>query len=184
MRKDTQIQAFNSLLAFREQGAKPKQGQTTILDTSYYVVGNLLGSGFQKLITPTTKRELGKTNFEGNKLNAGKFFVIDGVKITVGYVLPDGKISAFTSYNVFSIVNDLCDSELVIKQGERTLIRLSIHEIADVTELDYFRSFSTLPVIAPNEPFEITLEHKNGADFSLKTSMVRVDLRGHEFKLV
>lgn len=196
MRKDIQIQALNSLLAFNRQGAKPKQGQTIVQDTAYYVVNALTGGGgTQKLITPNTKRDLGITNFEGNKLNAGKYFTIDGVKISVAYAENGQPWRPSDVSNIVNYAQDLLDAELVVKQGERILIRLSVFDIVDTNRYQSsknnmdFREISTFPVLAPNEPFEINIEHKSDAIYptydpeTIKVK-VRVDFRGHEFKLV
>ena len=196
MRNQSKIQALNSLLAFNNQGAKPKQGQTIIQDTAYYIVNALTGSGgIQKLITPNTKRDLGVTNFEGNKLNAGKFFTIDGVKISVAYAENGQPWRQSSVSNVVDYAQDLLDAELVVKQGERILIKLPVFDIVDSSRnpsskdnMD-FREISTFPVLAPNEPFEINIEHKSNAIYptydpeTIKVN-VRVDFRGHEFKLV
>ncbi len=196
MRKNIQIQALNSLVAFNKQGAKPKQGQTIIQDTTYYVVNDLTNAGgIQKLITPNTKRELGVTNFEGNKLNAGKFFAIDSLKISVSYSQDGQPFRESSVTHLIDYAKDLLDAELEFKQGERILFKLPVFDLIDTNRLIAaknnmdFKELSTFPILAPNEPFEINLEHKSGAMYPTYYGVpievkVRVDFRGHEFRLV
>lgn len=142
-----------------------ESGKTYLTDKTFYLNVDLSGKGGGRaeLVDSNTRRIEGITNFDGNKLNAGRDIVIDSVRFieavdgatsiqTADFSNTDGKAHA-----------SLAHAELRVEQAGKVLIDLPL---TDFNKSDgdtvHFRDISTMPILKAEEEFNIYLVLPNG----------------------
>ncbi|ATA67276.1 hypothetical protein RCZ02_16650 [Capnocytophaga felis] len=141
--------------------------------------------GLSNILTGNVTREVGVTNFDGNKLENDRCFVIEGVTLMYG----EGE----SSKKVYEIAYDtklpaiLKSSNLLIRQNNMVLVNLPIQAIENAKQLEsFYRDLDSLVFLEPNQPIEILIESPVGSTItpsSGDTSFVKVMLKGFETQI-
>lgn len=138
--------------------------------------------GSSNLLNGNVAREVGVSNFDGNKLETDRYFVIDGVTIAYGEGNAADKVYA-VSYDK-DVPSVLLSSNLVVRQNGQVLISLPIVSIINAKKKeDFYRNLNGLVLLEPNQPVEIIIESPVGSSITPSTgdtSFVRVLLKGYE----
>lgn len=158
----------------------------TSKDTTMYLTFNAKGkSNSIQLVDANTKRIEGITNFDGNKLDPGRYIVIDGVR-----ALAETAASTTVGTANWDSAPQVAlkNSELVITQNEE-IFRIPANEIFNlhrsnaVNNADDFREISHMPIIKPDAVYKIewVFPNEGGVPGTVDTSLVRLEFRAHEF---
>lgn len=135
---------------------------TKVTDTTLYVVARVDGlSNIAKLTNDDTKKKVGITNFDGNKLADGRDAIIDSMKIEVvqgGLVLNNADWSDTSN----GIPKELQNAELKLKQGEQILYSTPVSDLILSNDDDNYRDIASTPYLASKEPIEWVLEFADG----------------------
>ena len=112
-----------------------------------YVNAKFAAGGVSNLLTSNAVQEVGVTNFDGNKLEADRYFVADAVTVQYG----EGTAS---SDKVYTIKYDkelpavLLSSHLIVRQKNEIVIKLPISAIENAKKSDaYYRVLQALSLI-------------------------------------
>lgn len=138
--------------------------------------------GSSNLLNGNVAREVGVSNFDGNKLETDRYFVIDGVTIAYGEGNAADKVYAVEYDKEVPAV--LKSSNLIVRQNGQVLISLPIVSIINAKKKeDFYRHLNGLVLLEPNQPVEIIIESPVGSTITPSTgdtSFVRVLLKGYE----
>ena len=154
---DARMQKRNGAIAqLRERGLL--QGGGRVIDTNKYIVVDVSGaSGIFHVMDSNTKKLVGVTNFDGNKLNAGRHVVIDAVKIESA---TDGTTPVKASFiGNTTLPKELSNCEFRVIQKGLVPIDFPVNELnkpSSSTRSTEYRDVSTQPVLVANE--EIFME--------------------------
>lgn len=150
-----------------------------------FVQSKYTAGGLSNILTGNVTREVGVTNFDGNKLENDRYFVIQAVTLLYG----EGE----STKKVYEIGYDtklpaiLKSSTLLIRQNNMVLVSLPIQAIENAKQLDnFYRSLESLVFLEPNQPIEILIESPVGSSItptSGDTSFVKVMLKGFETQI-
>lgn len=164
----------------RNNGA-PAVGEIALTDKTIYISKSLKGmGGIVKLIDVNTKKEVGVTNFDGNKLNVGRDYIIDGVRVLTDGVASNVKNSDWVKGTGGNV--ELVNCEIRIKQDNQLLFDMPISDITNFN-FDEFRDISTSPIIRSGEEFEIELEFPQGVSVASDNELnIRIEFRVHQGK--
>ncbi|GET46912.1 hypothetical protein [Capnocytophaga felis] len=147
-----------------------------------YVNSKFAAGGVANLLTSNAVQEVGVTNFDGNKLEADRYFVADAVTVQYGEGNSSDPVYNI-KYNV-ELPPVLLASHLVIRQKNEIIVKLPISAIENAKKSDaYYRKLEALALIEPNAPVEIQIETPMGSKItpsSGDTSFARVLLKGFE----
>ena len=135
---------------------------TKVTDTTLYVVARIDGlSNIAKLTNDDTKKKVGITNFDGNKLADGRDAVIDSMKIQIA---QDGLLLHAVNWNSSVNMPDaFSNAELKLKQGEQILYSTPVSDLVLSNDDDGYRDIASTPYLASKEPIEWVLEFADGA---------------------
>lgn len=153
-----------------------------VMDRTQYITFDAKGkSSVVLLIDSNTKKLVGETSFDANKLNKGRYFVIDAVRVLIEDKADSLKESNWKSQALASILN----SEFKIAQDEDLLLLpvsdLLYTKIGQGDE-NGFRSIASAPVIVPEKEINLSWQFPQGANVpDSQTQFVRIELRGFEF---
>ena len=172
----------------QNKGGATVQG-TAVTDKTIYIATSVKGAGgIIKLIDVNTKKEVGVTNIDGNKLNAGRDYVIDGARV----FFDSGNANVRNADWKDDIPAELLNSEIKIKQDNQLLFDMPISDLTDriygsggvvIGGSNMFRDISTSPIIRTEEEFEIELEFPKGVSMSSSVeASLRVEFRVHQGK--
>ena len=171
-----QAQRFN-LTTEQMNRMKPTPSELFI-NTEFSSGGNV------SLLDGNTTQQKGVTNFDGNRLENGRFFVIDGVTILYGEAAAGTKVWDVNYNKALPAV--LQSSDFVVRQNGEIIVKLPVAAIENAknsTE-DYYRVLGALAVIEPTQTIEMMIETPVGSSITPTTSgdksFVRVLLRGFE----
>ncbi|CAA0214801.1 hypothetical protein [Tenacibaculum maritimum] len=125
-----------------------------------------VGGGLVPLLTGGTDSEIGITNFDGNKLEDGRAFAIDGISFKVG----KAKIGTLP-YNV-DYATGLTKEEkkafqfadVVVKQNNEVLVRMSVSAIENGAPLTSEYRDLALALIRPKTKVEFGIEFPSGVE--------------------
>lgn len=164
-------------------------GGTAVTDKTIYIATSVKGAGgIIKLIDTNTKKEVGVTNIDGNKLNAGRDYVIDSARVVFDTGNANVKNAAWDTKLPVQLMN----AELKIKQDNQLLFDMPLSDLflkefgsggMAVGGDNLFRDISTSPLIRAEEEFEIELEFPKGSamDPAIEAS-IRFEFRVHQGK--
>lgn len=153
-----------------------------VMDRTQYITFDAKGkSSVVLLIDSNTKKLVGETSFDANKLNKGRYFVIDAVRVLVEDQTGSLKEANWKSDAHPAVLN----SEFKIAQDEDLLLLplsdLLYTKIGQGNE-NGFRSIASAPVIVPEKEINISWQFPQGANVpDSQTQFVRIELRGFEF---
>ena len=171
-----QAQRFN-LTPEQMNRMKPTPSEL-VINTEFSSGGNV------SLLDGNTTQQKGVTNIDGNRLENGRFFVIDGVTILYGEA-ADGTKVWDVNYNK-ALPAVLISSDFVIRQNGEVIVKLPVAAIENAKKSteDYYRVLGALAVIEPTQTIEMMIETPVGSSITPDTSghksFVRVLLRGFE----
>lgn len=148
-----------------------------------YVQGIITAGGTQSLLGGSTVQEKGVTNFDGNRLQKDRIFVISAVTVQYGEAAANTK-----PYNVAyadEFPPQLENATLLIKQKNEVIVKLPISAIQNAKKSDdFYRKLGALALIEPEHEVEMYLEFPSGTTITPATtghkSFVRVLLQGLE----
>lgn len=147
-----------------------------------YVNSKFAAGGVANLLTSNAVQEVGVTNFDGNKLEADRYFVADAITIQYGEGQASSKVYEI-KYDV-ALPAVLLASHLVIRQKNEVIVKLPVSAIQNAKKSDaYYRKLEALALIEPNSPVEIQIETPTGSTITPSTgdsSFVRVLIKGFE----
>ncbi|GIZ16215.1 hypothetical protein [Capnocytophaga catalasegens] len=148
-----------------------------------YVNTIFTAGGNVPLLTGNITQEVGITNFDGNKLEDKRYFVIDGVTIQYGE-------GTKATDKVFAVKYDkelpavLLSSTLVIRQKNEIVLKLPVASIEMAKKsFEVYRKLGALALLEPNAPIEMFLETPMGSTIQVSSgdsSYIRVLLKGFE----
>ncbi|MDO5106485.1 hypothetical protein [Capnocytophaga sp.] len=148
-----------------------------------YVNSKFAAGGVANLLTSNAVAEVGVTNFDGNKLEADRYFVADAITVQYG----EGTAASDKVYNIkydVALPAVLLASHLVIRQKNEVIVKLPVSAIQNAKQTDaYYRKLEALALIEPNSPVEIQIETPTGSTITPSTgdsSFVRVLIKGFE----
>lgn len=136
---------------------------TKVTDTTLYVVARVDGlSNIAKLTNDDTKKKVGVTNFDGNKLADGRDAIIDSMKIEVA---KDGLVLNNVDWKgaAVALPAELANAELKLKQGEKILLTVPVSDLVLSNDDDNYRDIASTPYLASKEPIEWVLEFADGS---------------------
>jgi hypothetical protein len=184
-RRSKLVSASTSIKNKATNGLPKVGGKVVLEDTTMYINFSIKGhSGTISIVDVNTKREVGVTNFDGNKFNAGTDFVIDSIRALRG-ALNVANVRAEKYVVTGDLDPALQNAEIRLKQGNVSLFRLPFSELfSKGNELEAFRSISTLPLIMSNKEFEFEIEYPKGISVPADAEMnIRIEMRGHKGKI-
>ena len=171
-----QAQRFN-LTPEQMNRMKPTPSELFI-NTEFSSGGNV------SLLDGNTTQQKGVTNFDGNRLENGRFFVIDGITILYGEDDASKKVWEVDYKKDLPAV--LLSSDFVLRQNGEVIVKLPVSAIENAKKTDdyYYRVLGALAVIEPTQTIEMMIETPVGSSITPATSghksFVRVLLRGFE----
>ncbi|SHM71924.1 hypothetical protein [Flavobacterium chilense] len=186
MSRKSELASAVATIKAKRNGAVPRVGQVELTDKTLYLNVAIKGqAGTVGIVDVNTKREVGITNIDGNKLNAGRDYIIDSVRVLRGSGNATLKSETWDSTNINS--NKFFDSaflnaELRIKQDGNVLLDMPMTDLLGDTT-NFFRSISTSPLIRSNLEFEIEIEYPKGVSVTAASDTnVRFEFRVHQAK--
>ena len=148
-----------------------------------YVNSLFAAGGNVSLIDGNSTQQKGVTNLDGNRLENGRFFVIDGITILYGEDAAGKKVWEVDYKKDLPAV--LLSSDFVLRQNGEVIVKLPVSAIDNAKKTDdYYRLLGALAVIEPTQTIEMSIETPVGSTITPATSghksFVRVLLRGFE----
>lgn len=156
----------------------------TAKDTTLYLTKNMKGTGgLEKLIDANTKKIDGVTNFDGNKLDKGRNYMIDSVRVRVDVAAATLDLATWKGTPTAAIKNAV----LKVTQGEELFaIPLTdlFNDATSTSNYDDFRVISHLPTIYGDKEYKIDLQYADGTSVpgggGDPACWLRVEFRAHE----
>ena len=185
MSRKSQLVSAVATIKSKGQGGVPHVGVVALTDKTLYLNVNVKGQGGTiALIDVNTKREVGVTNLDGNRLNAGRDYILDGVRLLRGVTNSVNVRSE--KYSQTGVLEEaLQNAEIRIKQNGSILLDMPMSDIwnpASTTEV--FRNISTSPLIRSNMEYEFEIEYPKGVSVSAATDLnIRFEFRAHQAKI-
>ena len=185
MSRKAQLLSAVSTLKAKDQNGIPHIGRVALTDKTLYLNVNIKGQGGTiSLIDVNTKREVGITNLDGNRLNAGRDYIIDGIRVMRG---TTGAASVKSeNYDVTgSLDAAFANAEIRLKQDGNILLDMPISDIYNPRAInEIFRNISTSPLIKSNMEYEFEIEYPKGVAVSAGADLnVRFEFRAHQAKV-
>jgi hypothetical protein len=163
MNRIEKMQYATSLFQARRQALGLPIGTTptTIKDKTFYLnvsVAALAGGGQIRLTDSDTKKAVGVTNFDGNKLVKGRVLVMDAIRVRFSDV---GATVQNASYSDAGLYKELQGGELRLVQNKEVLVDLPLSDLRGFNVDDY-RELSNAPMIVDEAEFDWILELPKG----------------------
>ena len=165
-RKSKLVSAAATLKAKGQQGIPKIEGLDLMDKTIYLNVVATGHGGTVDLVDANTVRDVGITNLDGNKLNAGRDYVIDGIRLLNGGTTANIKGESWVQDVLGNYPGALQNAEFILEQDGNVLIEMPISDIVDGTGFDKFRSISTNPLIRSNLEFTMKIAYPKGQTIS------------------
>lgn len=149
-----------------------------------YVNSLFAAGGNVSLIDGNSTQQKGVTNLDGNRLENGRFFVIEALTLLYGEAADGTKVWDVSYDKALPAV--LLSSDFVIRQNGEVIVKLPVAAIENAKKSteDYYRVLGALAVIEPTQTIEMSIETPVGSSITPATSghksFVRVLLRGFE----
>ena len=160
-------------------------GDIRVQDSTVYVRKQISAGNVTKLVDGNTRKLVGITNIDGNKLEDQRNQLISAISIKYGThstITDAGSIDYLST----DIPAALRNAELVIRQGNRTAVSLPISSLIagknaspSNVEADRFQLL-VMALIVEAQPFTVDLEFPEGADFGVNNHFVEVNFYGAE----
>jgi hypothetical protein len=135
---------------------------TKVTDSTMYLVYRVDGkSSINKLTNGDTKKKIGVTNFDGNRLRDGRDAVVDAIKITVA---KDGLVESNVDWfnNKWTAPAELANAELRLIQKDKTLLDFPVSDLLLSNDNDNYREIGNFPFLQGKEDITWELEFADG----------------------
>lgn len=163
---------------------------TKVSDTTLYINADASGfSGIQPIMDSNTKRLVGLTNFDGNKLNSGKAFVISAIRLS--YSTNGNGVEDADWQNEDRLPSELQNAEVVMSQNGMPILSMPLSDLQGF-KFDDYRRIADKPIILPNEPISIDIHFPSGVQVPVKKAktttlpaieqFIRLEFRGTKSK--
>jgi hypothetical protein len=184
MSRKPQLLSAVATLKGKGNNGIPHVGRVALTDKTLYLNVSVKGqSGTIQLIDVNTKREVGVTNIDGNKLNAGRDYIIDGMRILKGS-LAVANVKADKYVATGLLPEALQNAEIRLKQGGNVLIDQPVSDLFNGSANELFRNISTSPLIVSNQEFEFEIEYPRGVSVPADAEFnIRIEFRAHQAKV-
>ena len=147
-----------------------------------YVNARFSAGGTAHLLSGNSTQEVGVTNFDGNSLQVGRFFVANAITLQYGEAAADKKVWEVDYKDELPAV--LLASHLVLRQNGEALIKLPVSAIQNAKKTEsYYRFLEALALIEPQSTVELLVETPQGSTITpsgSNVSFVRVLVKGFE----
>lgn len=148
-----------------------------------YIRSQFNAGGNVPLLNGNSTQEVGVTNFDGNRLDNGRFFVAQAVTIKYGEAAAGKKVWE-VNYNK-KLPPELLASHFVARQNGEVIIKLPIVSIDNAKNSDeYYRRLGYLAIFEPTQTIDVTIETPQGSVItpavSGEKSFVEVLIQGFE----
>ena len=179
------VQNFLQRNASRFNLQPQEMGRMKINPSELYVHSKIVAGGNVPLLTGNTTQEVGVTNFDGNRLESGRFFVIEAISILYGEAAAGTKVWD-VKYEEGNLPPQLRASHAVVRQNGDVILRLPVESIfrAQKSATEKYRKLGALAVLEPNQTIEITVETPQGSTITPATSghesFISFMLKGYE----
>lgn len=139
--------------------------------------------GTLNLLTGLNSSEVGITNFDGDRLEKARYFVIDSITVNYGVAL-DGTSPSAVNYNT-ALPTSLKAAELRIKQADSgTLFSLPIGAIDEAKATDtVYRELGGFQLLREEKKTSIEIEFASGSDLGVadgSSGFIQVLLKGFQ----
>jgi hypothetical protein len=185
MSRKAQLLSAVSTIKAKDQGGVPHVGRVALTDKTLYLNVNVKGQGGTiSLIDVNTKREVGVTNLDGNRLNAGRDYIIDGVRVLRG-TTSAASVKTENYVQGGALDTALQNAEIRIKQNGNILLDMPISDLFNpASTAEVFRNISTSPLIVSNMEFEFEIEYPKGVSVPSNADLnLRFEFRAHQAKV-
>jgi hypothetical protein len=185
MSRKAQLVSAVATIKSKDQGGVPIVGRVALTDKTLYLNVNVKGQGGTiALIDVNTKREVGVTNLDGNRLNAGRDYIIDGVRVLRG-TTASANVRNETYSQTGALDQALQNAEIRIKQNGSILLDMPMSDIYNpASTAEVFRNISTSPLILSNMEYEFEIEYPKGVSVSAAADLnIRFEFRAHQAKI-
>lgn len=186
MSRKNQLLGAVATLKGKAQAGIPMVDGVALTDRTLYIALNIKGQGGTiDVVDANTKREVGVTNLDGNKLNAGRDYVIDGIRVLLDTTNSAALGSAsWSKLESAEFPAAFQNAELVIEQDGNVLVdNMPMTDLADGGGFEKFREISTTPLIRSNMEFTIKIVYPKGVAVSAATDKnIRFEFRAHQAK--
>lgn len=182
MNRKSELASAVATLHAKGNGGVPKVGQVALTDKTLYLNLSVKGqAGTVQLVDVNTKREVGITNIDGLKLNAGRDYVVDSLRLLVGKGSENLKSEIWMADA--SLNGVIQNAEIRLKQGGNVLIDMPLSDIYNGLSPELFRSLSTSPLLRSNMEFEWEIEYPKGVSVPTDREYnIRLEARVHQAK--
>lgn len=152
---------------------------TKVTDTTLYLVARIDGlSNIAKLTNDDTKKKVGITNFDGNKLADGRDVVIDAIKIQVA---QEGLLLHDVNWNTaVAPPHPFLNAELKLLQNDKILYNTPVSDLLLVNDNDNYRDIATTPFLSASAPVEFVLQFPDGSVIPAETTngiFIKISMR-------
>jgi hypothetical protein len=152
---------------------------TKVTDTTLYVTARVDGrSSIVKLTSDDTKKAIGITNFDGNKLADGRDAIIDGIKVV--YAVGLLALNNVDWSGATNLPKELANAELKLVQSNVILLSIPLRDLSLSNDDDNFRDIASTPYLASKEPIEWILEFADGVSIPAEATngkYIRIECR-------
>lgn len=165
-----------------ERYAKSVAGKRAKLrSTTAYIAFDASGfSRKQAVVNSNTKKAVGTTNLDGDKLNAGRDLQISAARIL--YSTDGATLQTADFQNEDRLPAELQNAEVVIAQAGNKVLSMPLTDLFGHKFSD-FREITDRPVLVANEPFTIEIEMPVGVTVPLSTATINQYCR-FEFRVI
>ncbi len=134
-----------------------------LVDSEVYVNNKIGTGGVQEMLLSSAVKQVGITNFDGNRLEANRVFIINGV--TFGFAVEDASSSPDeVSYKFpkegVALPKYLAHANLVLKQAGEVIVNLPIRSIWNgaISNRELYRDLGALELIEDNSAINLAIE--------------------------
>lgn len=156
-------------------------GRVKFRDTTLYIAFDAAGfGGKQALLTPNTKKLVGITNFDADKLNTGRNVCISAARLL--YSTEGASLQTADWYNNDRLCPELQNSEVVITQAGVKVFSIGLTDLFGHKFSD-FRQITDRPLLHQNEPINIEIQTPDGVTVPTATAQINQFCR-LEFRVI
>ncbi|PKB18375.1 hypothetical protein [Flavobacterium sp. 5] len=168
MKRERQISNAIALVQARRKavGMPVSNIPTKVTDTTLYIVHRADGNAnIVELTNDDTKKKVGITNFDGNKLAKGRDAVIDSIKVSVakgGLALNNVDWVG----DKVSLTKELAGAELQLIQDNVILFSIGLSDLSLSNDDDNYRDIASTPFLVAEKPIKWVLTYADGVSIA------------------
>ncbi len=135
------------------------------VDSELFIRAAITAGGTINLLEGLTTQTTGITNFDGNKLGEGRYFVADA--ITVNYGIAAAGTAVHAVNYISALPPALKAANLILKQEGHVITRLPISAINDAKNSDMrYRELGAFELLLENKIIEFLVQFPPGSDLA------------------